>query len=291
MKTQNKKKIVVSALAIAMGAALAGSISGSVAWYQYSTKAAAIVAGTTIGTMGRLQVSTNASTGFDQYLDLGTGNFKPISASRTSAGVMSYYDHPVYQVEKLPELTTGGYIDYTVYFQYEESTDGSTWTAESRNIYLSHFAIVDAGSAEDVTDAVRVEFRGSHNFLLSSAASGAGLTTATSGNLDLNDNDELDTMEWDCQDAGSSKITYINGTSESYTADAHDDVLVEVDDTNIYTLDEGNSDKILVATGSALTIRIWLEGWALLNGSADWSADYLAQSFAVQMQFACHADR
>ena len=37
----NNKKIIVSTLALAMGAALAGSISGTVAWYQYSTRAPA----------------------------------------------------------------------------------------------------------------------------------------------------------------------------------------------------------------------------------------------------------
>ena len=93
MKTQNKKKIVVSALAIAMGAALAGSISGSVAWYQYSTKAAAQIAGTSAGTIGELEIqgrigSTGSFTAGNasNFLSFAAQDFKP----------MSYVDNSVF---------------------------------------------------------------------------------------------------------------------------------------------------------------------------------------------------
>ncbi len=56
MKTNNKKKVVVSVLALAMGAGLAGSISGSVAWYQYSTRTTAQLEGVSAGTSRNLQV-------------------------------------------------------------------------------------------------------------------------------------------------------------------------------------------------------------------------------------------
>ena len=58
MKISNKK-IIVSTLALAMGAALAGSISGSVAWYQYSTRATARMAATSAGTSRNLQIATS----------------------------------------------------------------------------------------------------------------------------------------------------------------------------------------------------------------------------------------
>ena len=54
----NNKKIIVSTLALAMGAALAGSISGSVAWYQYSTRASAQIAGSAAGTARNLYVKS-----------------------------------------------------------------------------------------------------------------------------------------------------------------------------------------------------------------------------------------
>ena len=55
MKTRFTK-IVVPTLAIAIGAAIVGSISGTVAWYQYSTRASTAYLGTTAGTAGNLKL-------------------------------------------------------------------------------------------------------------------------------------------------------------------------------------------------------------------------------------------
>lgn len=50
------KKIVVPTLAIAIGAAIAGSVSGTVAWYQYSTRVSTAYLGTSAGTAGNLKL-------------------------------------------------------------------------------------------------------------------------------------------------------------------------------------------------------------------------------------------
>ena len=55
MKTRFNK-IVIPTLAICLGAALAGSISGTVAWYQYSTRASTAYLGTSAGTSGNLKL-------------------------------------------------------------------------------------------------------------------------------------------------------------------------------------------------------------------------------------------
>lgn len=55
MKTR-LNKIVVPTLSIAIGAAIAGSISGTVAWYQYSTRASTAYLGTSVGASGNLQI-------------------------------------------------------------------------------------------------------------------------------------------------------------------------------------------------------------------------------------------
>ena len=54
-------KIVVPTLAICLGAALVGSISGTVAWYQYSTRASTAYLGTTAGTSGNLKLRIKGS--------------------------------------------------------------------------------------------------------------------------------------------------------------------------------------------------------------------------------------
>ena len=54
------KKIIVSTLALAMGAALAGSVSGTVAWFQYSTRAQAAFIGTTAHCSEMLEIQATA---------------------------------------------------------------------------------------------------------------------------------------------------------------------------------------------------------------------------------------
>lgn len=56
MKMNKISKIVVPTLAIAMGAALVGSVSSTLAWYQYSTKAQAAYIGTSVGNSENLEI-------------------------------------------------------------------------------------------------------------------------------------------------------------------------------------------------------------------------------------------
>ena len=56
MKLLNKNKIIVSALALCIGASLAGSVSGTIAWYQYSTRANVSFIGQSGGISGNLQM-------------------------------------------------------------------------------------------------------------------------------------------------------------------------------------------------------------------------------------------
>lgn len=51
-----KKKIIISALALTIGAGLAGSITGTAAWYQYSTKVNGAYVGVSGGATGNLNV-------------------------------------------------------------------------------------------------------------------------------------------------------------------------------------------------------------------------------------------
>ena len=318
MKTTSKKKIIVSTLAIAMGAALAGSISGSVAWYQYSTRAAAQIQGTAAGTIGELQIQGCKSGesmidgGVSNSIVLGRDNFKPMSVYKDGTDT-KYVDAPVYQNAILPAQKSDAlrYIDYELNFKFEHKTSSTSSELLAKNVYLVYFDIINAGTGADVSKAVRVEFLdkdGNSKFLLSDNASGE--TTTTSGNLDLNGNGNADTTEWDCKDTGDEKIVYKNHATlgASYDTVAHSSVVVDRDNTDPYDLElaydedssTDNSGKALVATKASgwsdnLIVRVWLEGWALLGAegheSASWTEDYIAQNFNINMQFACSAER
>ena len=65
---KNLSKVIVPTLAIAIGAAVAGSISGTVAWYQYSTRVNAAYIGTSVGLSENLQISLrDAASGKSYY--------------------------------------------------------------------------------------------------------------------------------------------------------------------------------------------------------------------------------
>ena len=59
MKTKKmiSKKLIVSALSTTMGVSLVGAISGTVAWYQYSTRSTVSYVGTSVATSENLLVS------------------------------------------------------------------------------------------------------------------------------------------------------------------------------------------------------------------------------------------
>jgi hypothetical protein len=304
MKISNKK-IIVSTLALAMGAALAGSISGSVAWYQYSTRAAALINGTSVGTLGRLQIAEHAASHVDgdwvDYKSFDPANFRPVSITNT-AGTLAWFDQPVYQVAQAPAMDSSnkGYVDYQFDFRFQTETDKTAgWkNAATRNVYLSHFAIVNDGATNDVSSAVRVAILGQDDKAMKIfEQKAAGDTTATKGILDLNKNGKDDTNYWDCQDdpakiGGDIKtIEYTNG-ADSYTTNPHSDlVLTAEEQAKVYELDTTVAAKKVCTTAETLTIRVWLEGWAELGGAATWTDDYLKQNFDIQLQFMCQADR
>ena len=69
----NKTKFVVTALIACSTAALAGSVSSTIAWYQYSTRVSAVYLGASAGTQGNLKLrikGTNNWTTDLTYLDV-----------------------------------------------------------------------------------------------------------------------------------------------------------------------------------------------------------------------------
>ena len=299
MKTNNTKKIVVSVLALAMGAGLAGSISGSVAWYQYSTRAAASIAGTSAGTTRNLLVSKTGTDGWAQYVSYDATTFKPASVYYDE-GNLVFVEHPVYQYEELPAAQGTGYkAEYTFYFKCMDNNGGGEAQVADKDIYLSYFAIRNTSTgagAKDITPAVRVFIDGTNDFLISAS----GAETVTNGSLDLNNNTHPDTEGFDTLDSGVTPINYKNKATIglSYQPVAPAKAVVNTD--NAYEFASNDTDalskKVLTKTkasgaSDAVTVTIWIEGWQQLGGSSLWDATWISQNFAVDMQFSCTADR
>lgn len=325
MKTNNKKKIVVSVLALAMGAGLAGSVSGSVAWYQYSTRTSANFVGTSIGTSRNLWIAEEKQSGeytdgengdWKQHLTISPKDFKPssiyITKDNNNKDVINFVDHPVYMSPYLPAAQGTGYkAEFSFVFKCLDTTkDGSSQIA--KQVFLTQFNIVNK-SAKDLTSAVRVAIQGHDQTFIISKNADTTPTTVTSGNLDLNNNGHPDTDDYKVDDSAGTAIVYRNAkpsgnedqTGLSYNSVSKTSAMVTTDGDTYNAYSFGNKDgRVMTSTvvgdnaaSAPVKVTVWLEGWQPLptgvgeNTSSMWDQAWLTQSFELQFQFACEADR
>lgn len=234
-------KIVIPTLAICLGAALAGSISGTVAWYQYSTRASTAYLGTSIGASGNLQLRIKGRTkwisdlSYQEVADWLLAQEKaqlvqPITAGgldKDAALPTNFYKNPVagrasYQ-DWLP-ADEKNYVSLPLELRFIER-DGVTKTVDNKevdeecvekDVYLSDLLIQPdwentdgENNRKDLSDAIRVHI---HSFEeddngnpineINRLISNHGGTTVTHGKLDLDADGELD-KAWNGTDSGS----------------------------------------------------------------------------------------
>lgn len=281
MKTNKlTKKIIVSTLAVAMGAALVGSISGTVAWYQYSTRVTAQMSGTSAGTSRNLQIASDAAVVSDEHNAAWDYNVAPAkkadmapSTVEITDGVVSdFYEHPVYQYfTSWKEADANDYFSYDLYFQSLKQGN----VREAVDVYLTAFELKD-NSGNDLTgiiaEALRIEMAvyttadGSawtkqSSKILSKTAG----TTETSDYLNLNNRDggtnfNMDHNGFLADDSDGVATKYQAGTSTSYTTVAPTTLLA--DDTDPYAFSGG---EVLFSTATnfavKMSVKVWIEGW------------------------------
>ena len=322
MKTINFKKLTVSALAIAMGAGLAGAISGTFAWYQYSTRSTVAIAGTSVSTTKNLKVSIN---GGEYASDLkmanvanalgavtdelatargvsknvySDGSLKPVTTKGTVlktdalTSSNSFFGNPTFGVAGADSYTssaTTDYIRFNLTFKNEVKVNNGTATMDNVDVYLENVTIRVANDNPegkvDLSKAVRVHLaaQGGSNALIAKEAT----STDTNGKLDLNGDTKLDAedyrYEWDTYDE-NKQIVYGAGTQASYAQD----------DASLYptsVTSEAITGGFKVDAGKTLTVTIWLEGWEKFGdpASAIWDpATFAGAKFNVGLSFICH---
>ena len=186
----NSKKIIVSTLALVMGAALAGSISGTVAWYQYSTRAQAEFQGVSAHCSEDLQIRiVSADAGLGAWHN-GNLDYTDVanylkSADGANRGATTYADlRPVHTEALDPTGAEGSIVARTANLKKSPRvsyTNPDNWSAASaatdfvdlplqlrvkdvngeetgflaKDIYITDVTIERAG-AYDISDAVRV---------------------------------------------------------------------------------------------------------------------------------------
>ena len=292
----NKKSIIVPALALAMGAALAGSISGTVAWFQYSTRAQAAFIGTSAHCSEMLEIKSLGPTATDYKSELDSSEVKNMSGYGTdlqpiSSGAYTldaaiapanFYKNPIYQIDNSTywgAAANANFVQLQFNIRLRDVNASDGWLT-GHNLYLTDLSIVslNAGGTEvdgsnDLYKAIRVHIA-SGDYHKTFAADGVGtnatVVTDTHGQLDLNNDGKLDTTaryEWG---AAGTVINY-GGTEAQQTVNNASKSGMFANDTDPTAIASNAGTAGLIgsipadATGITVTVTMWIEGWTKLQ--------------------------
>lgn len=272
------RKLVITSLALLTGAAVAGSVTSTVAWFQYAVRAQVAYTGTTSHCSKMLRISAdNGSTwGNDLNLnDLNTNKFSPITTGaqlKNAALPDHFYGQPNYRQGAYSNwftASTDSYAQFTILVKVNDVDGAATPTQLVNDVYLTDVTIQDAttGGAPDLSDALRVHIATSDSKYFLFAKSDT--STAVGGKLDINNDNKYDTAgyEWD-----STPIIYgeENAVQTSYLA--NDSNIIAAED-QYGAISGGTSIGSTSQSGYLqVVVTIWLEGWALLNVGIDHNA-------------------
>lgn len=312
---KNSNRILISTMVFAIGAALAGSVSGTIAWYQYSTRAKVQYRGTSFGTTGNLKIRISGKTKWETVLTKddvanyliqeGQANHLepittgPLAKDAALPNPVIFYKNPHYRVgpyNKWVKADKTNYVSIPLEMCFTSNEeDEAAYSPEK--VYMTDLTIKkDKEATEDISNAVRVHISGDQNFLVSKN----GETVVTHANLDLNDDGEPDTAYPEADIYGfdsetTEEIVNYGGTEGEQTSYTVDDLVVDSDpDTMKFT--NATDAKCIGSTVASKTsylnvnVTIWVEGWEKLeNNESLWDVKYIDQLFDVGIQFGVDA--
>ena len=210
----NKNKIIVSALALVIGTSLAGSVTGTLAWYQYSTRANVSFIGQSSGISGNLQMRFKGETDTkwrtritwqEMAAQLAANNYAddivPITFGEMDKNDElpdKCYLQPKYLESDMAdwyEAKAKNYAQFTLQLRYnerdgvEEGEQGQEKDEKNiaKDVYLSKLVIKNdssntAAHKEDLSDAVRVHISSSYKAMENNALANKELNKLVSKN-------------------------------------------------------------------------------------------------------------
>lgn len=227
-----KKKIIISAFALIIGAGLAGSITSTAAWYQYSTKTNAALIGASGGAAGNLNMriredGQGANDGWTTFLSKerlstylasqGYGqNIRPVTPgaldkddrlSLDTNDVPEMYANPIpgkgpYNQWKAADKANFIVIPLQLRFVERDGVieNGVDEKNVAKDVYLSDLVLeqrTTGGDTNDISEALRFHIssynNGTPNNRTNRLVSKTGGTTVTNGQLDLDGDGNPDT--------------------------------------------------------------------------------------------------
>ena len=324
MRLKFSRKVIISSLSLLAGASVIGSITSTVAWFQYATKAQLAYTGTTTHCSKLLKVAVKNSRAPAWGNHLGMSDlpsdieFAPITTGEQDKDAdlpANFYAQPNPKQGAYTNWLTADAENYAQFTILVKVDDVNETTAQLKNdVYLTDVTIQDASSngTLDLSNAIRVHIATTYKDSNSNTAhkyflfSKQDASTDVGGYLDLDSDGEYDTTgyEWDSQKVIYGSATESGGVLTPATQEAY-----ALNDANIGNIiaTEANDGSISggtaigntsATTGEYLEVKvtIWLEGWAMLkHGVANnidsedtqvWdSAKYTNKKFNVGLTF------
>ena len=261
-----KKSIIIPAFALLIGASLAGSISGTVAWYQYSTRVNAAYVGVSGGTSGNLKIRIGNSGDFvtrlsiqdiSDYLastDYGSA-VQPITSGemvKDQAVPADFYLNPVYgqagdYADNWMKASKANYIVLPLQLCYVEKDGTKENDKDAKNVakdvYLSDLLIQEDASnttneKEDLSAAIRFHINAYQDADASTLANHVnrlislnGGTTVTEGKLDLDGDEKLD-------------FNYGSGDKYGFSGDAAEEIVYGAGVQQAFSSKTSNSSSV-----------------------------------------------
>ncbi|QOS38932.1 hypothetical protein DYE49_00055 [Treponema rectale] len=322
----NCKKLITSAMLTLIGASMVGSVAGTVAWYQYSTRASAAYVGTSTKCSEKLQVVVGTKdeaanknddawktrldvadiTGYIASQDgqnaTTAAQVTPVTAGnqKKDAALNTLKAHPVYNYTKYSawqDAEATDYVTFPLTFRVVDVDGGSpaSTLAQDMDLYLQDLLIQAHGTNPtgkgNISDAIRVHFATTEDPAKYWLFSNKGETIDTCGELDLDGDTHPDAVSdrgtnYSFEDTTTLTYGDANSKEEAYK-------LADVKATDTNGALTGGQAIGKIASGTTLTINvtIWLEGWQKFGTSgkesAMWDpATYIGAMFDVGMTFA-----
>ena len=314
-----KNRLIVPALTLLAGLTLAGSISGTIAWYQYSTRANGAYLGMSGGTTGNLQLRLDGGewltrlTKNDIASYLAANNLgqkvQPITSGdmdKDDALPADFYRNPIAgkgEYSKWEKADESNYVSLPLELRFVER-NGSGENNVAKDVYLSdlYIAADDAnGTAKkDLSDAIRFHVASDDGVnQINRLISKNGGSIAVNGKLDLDGDGELDQAytgnKYGFGDGNQLvDVVYGEGNQVAYAAKVEDGLLVKTNEDDL-DLDELELNGVSKSIGKTLAssseylkvnITIWVEGWQEFANSPIWDADYIDSQFDIGFEFA-----
>lgn len=314
-----KNRLIVPALTLLAGLTLAGSISGTIAWYQYSTRANGAYLGMSGGTTGNLQLRLDGGewltrlTKNDIASYLAANNLgqkvQPITSGdmdKDDALPADFYRNPIAgkgEYSKWQKADESNYVSLPLELRFVER-NGSGENNVAKDVYLSdlYIAADDANGTvkKDLSDAIRFHVASDDGVnQINRLISKNGGSIAVNGKLDLDGDGELDQAytgnKYGFGDGNQLvDVVYGEGNQVAYAAKVEDGLLVKTneDDLDLDELELNGASKSIGKTLASsseylkVNITIWVEGWQEFANSPIWDADYIDSQFDIGFEFA-----